>query len=42
MTTDPVDVPEPVLKLGDEDMADDQAQSDQPGTGDLAEVGGAA
>ena len=41
MTTDPVDVPEPVLELGDDDMADDQAQSDQQAADVPPEAGGA-
>ncbi len=41
MTTDPVDVPEPVLELGDEDMEEAQATSDQQDADVPPEAGGA-
>ncbi len=41
MTTDPVDVPEPALELGDEDMEEAQATSDQQDADVPPEAGGA-
>ena len=40
-TTDPLDLPEPVLELGDEDVRDDQAGSDPPEAEVLGEAGAA-
>ena len=41
MKTDPVDLPEPVLELGDENLGEDQVRSDQQGPDDSDEDGGA-